>query len=132
HDDGGPGSDEHLGTHRHHDADDDGLPDGSVRTGADSHSGAPELGDPVFGDRSDTARRCAVTAGMGDNVTSRIRWAAGVALAVLASTSAPVAGATPAQGDIERTDLAQGTTDAPVTIISVGHPTTLYVQQLEL
>jgi quercetin dioxygenase-like cupin family protein len=51
---------------------------------------------------------------------------------VLASTSAPVAGATPAQGDIERTDLAQGTTDAPVTIISVGHPTTLYVQQLEL
>lgn len=55
------------------------------------------------------------------------------AAAVIAVTmTAPSAGATPAEGDIERTDLAKGTTDAPVAIVSVGQPTTLYVQNLVL
>ncbi|MGE2833074.1 cupin domain-containing protein [Mycobacterium sp. SMC-4] len=44
----------------------------------------------------------------------------------------PPAGATPPDGDIERTDLANGTTGAPVVIVSVGQPTTLYVQDLVL
>lgn len=50
----------------------------------------------------------------------------------IAVTVAPPAGATPAEGDIERTDLAKGTTDAPIAIVSVGQPTTLYVQNLVL
>ncbi|MEW5809726.1 MAG: cupin domain-containing protein [Actinomycetota bacterium] len=56
---------------------------------------------------------------------------AGVAI-VIAGLFAPTAGATPAAGDIERTDLAQGTTEAPVVVVSVGQPTTLYVQDLVL
>ncbi|KUI47262.1 cupin [Mycobacterium sp. GA-1199] len=54
------------------------------------------------------------------------------ALAITATMTAPSAAATPAEGDIERTDLAKGTTDAPIAIVSVGHPTTLYVQSLVL
>ncbi|MEZ0340389.1 cupin domain-containing protein [Mycobacterium sp. pV006] len=53
--------------------------------------------------------------------------------ALAAALGSPVpAGATPAQGDIERTDLAQGTTDAPVVIVSIGQPSTLHVQELTL
>ena len=52
--------------------------------------------------------------------------------AVLAALTPATVGATPPAGDVERTDLAQGTTDVPVVIVSVGHPTTLYVQELEL
>ncbi|MGP4056023.1 cupin domain-containing protein [Mycobacterium sp. 4D054] len=56
-----------------------------------------------------------------------------VTAALIAAILAPAsAGATPPDGDIERTDLAQGTTGAPVVIISVGQPTTLYVQDLVL
>jgi quercetin dioxygenase-like cupin family protein len=58
--------------------------------------------------------------------------AAAVAMAISATIVVPPAGATPAEGDIERTDLAQGTTDAPIAIVSVGQPTTLYVQNLVL
>lgn len=54
------------------------------------------------------------------------------ALAITATLTAPSAAATPAEGDIERTDLAKGTTDVPIAIVSVGHPTTLYVQNLVL
>ncbi|MGE2729197.1 cupin domain-containing protein [Mycolicibacterium vaccae] len=60
-------------------------------------------------------------------------------LAVTASTtfaalmlSTATAAATPAEGDIERSDLAKGTTTAPVVIVSVGQPSTLYVQELVL
>ena len=54
---------------------------------------------------------------------------AATAAAVLAA--APAA-ATPPEGDGERTDLAKGTTNDPVVIVSVGVPTTLYVQDLVL
>ncbi|QZT60698.1 cupin domain-containing protein [Mycolicibacterium austroafricanum] len=55
------------------------------------------------------------------------------AVAVIAATfAAATAGATPPVGDVERTELGQGTTSAPVVIVSVGQPTTLYVQELEL
>ncbi len=51
-----------------------------------------------------------------------------VTLAVL---SAPTAHATPAEGDVERTELATGTSAEPVLIETAG-PTTLYVQELLL
>ena len=51
-----------------------------------------------------------------------------VTLAVL---SAPTAHATPAEGDVERTELATGTSAEPVLIETTG-PTTLYVQELLL
>ncbi|MGE0218096.1 cupin domain-containing protein [Mycolicibacterium sp.] len=54
-----------------------------------------------------------------------------IAAAVTLLTSAS-AGATPPGGDIERTDLAKGTTGDPVIIVSVGSPTTVYVQDLVL
>jgi quercetin dioxygenase-like cupin family protein len=53
----------------------------------------------------------------------------GIATAVIL---APTAAATPAEGEIERTDLAKGTTQTPVVVVSVGQPTTLYVQDLRL
>ncbi|MGE2733465.1 cupin domain-containing protein [Mycolicibacterium vaccae] len=46
--------------------------------------------------------------------------------------SPATATATPAEGDIDRSDLAKGTTTAPVVIVSVGQPSTLYVQELVL
>ncbi|BBX32170.1 cupin [Mycolicibacterium mageritense] len=42
------------------------------------------------------------------------------------------AGATPAEGDVERTDLAKGTTTSPIWIVTAGQPTTFYVQNLVL
>jgi quercetin dioxygenase-like cupin family protein len=43
------------------------------------------------------------------------------------------AAATPPEGDVLRTDLAKGVTDAPVSIVSeAGRPTTLIVQNLVL
>jgi len=65
-------------------------------------------------------------------VKSRFWFAAGAAVVVLAAASPGVAGATPAEGDVERTDLGKGTTDAPVAIVAVGQPTTLYVQNVVL
>ena len=38
----------------------------------------------------------------------------------------------PREGDSERTEVAKGTTDAPIFIVSAGGPTTLYVQSLTL
>lgn len=58
--------------------------------------------------------------------------AAAGAVIVGALGSPGTAGATPPDGDIERTDLAQGTTDAPVVIVSIGQPSTLHVQELTL
>lgn len=62
---------------------------------------------------------------------NRLR-AAALAMATAATVAVPPAGATPAEGDIERTDLGKGMTDVPIAIISVGQPTTLYVQNLVL
>jgi quercetin dioxygenase-like cupin family protein len=58
--------------------------------------------------------------------------AAVVGVAATAAISTGTAGATPAEGDVQRTDLAKGTTDAPIAIVSVGQPTTLYVQTIAL
>ncbi|MBX7449420.1 hypothetical protein GR927_15610 [Mycolicibacterium sp. 3033] len=41
-----------------------------------------------------------------------------------AVVSAPTAHASPAEGGIDRTDVATGTTEAPV-VVTVGQPTTL-------
>jgi len=65
-------------------------------------------------------------------VKSRFWLAAGAATVVVAAMSAGTAGATPAEGDVERTDLGKGTTDAPVAIVAIGQPTTLYVQNVVL
>jgi quercetin dioxygenase-like cupin family protein len=40
--------------------------------------------------------------------------------------------ATPAQGDSVRTELASGTTDQPISIVTHGEPTALSVQHLTL
>lgn len=50
----------------------------------------------------------------------------------LAMVSAPVAGATPPEGDVVRTDIARGDTTAPVDIDTGGAPSTLIVQGLKL
>lgn len=56
----------------------------------------------------------------------------GAALALTAGVTAGAAAATPPQGEVERTDLAEGTTTAPIAIVSVGQPTTLYVHNVVL
>lgn len=48
------------------------------------------------------------------------------------SVSAAPAAATPAEGDVVRTDLGQGTTTAPIWVVTAGQPTTLHVQGLLL
>ncbi len=68
---------------------------------------------------------------MNLSTTRRVAVAGAVAL-VGAFLSAASAGATPAEGEIVRTELAKGTTGAPVVIVAVGQPTTLYVQDLVL
>ena len=65
-------------------------------------------------------------------VKNRFWLAAGAVTVVVAGMSPGAAGATPAEGDVERTDLGKGTTDAPVAIVAVGQPTTLYVQNVVL
>ncbi len=58
----------------------------------------------------------------------------GTACAALgvAMLSAPIAAATPPEGDVVRTDLARGDTTAPVEIVTGGAPSTLIVQGLNL
>jgi quercetin dioxygenase-like cupin family protein len=63
-------------------------------------------------------------------VKSRFWLAAGATIAIMAAISPGTARATPAEGDVERTDLGQGTSDAPIAIVAVGQPTTLYVQEV--
>lgn len=46
-------------------------------------------------------------------------------------STAPAA-ATPAEGEVERTDLGKGTTTTPIWVVTAGQPTTLYVQSLRL
>jgi quercetin dioxygenase-like cupin family protein len=54
--------------------------------------------------------------------------AAMVAALVLSGPAA----ATPAEGDVQRTDLAKGTTDTPISIVTNGEETAFYVQSLVL
>jgi quercetin dioxygenase-like cupin family protein len=42
------------------------------------------------------------------------------------------AAATPAEGDAQRTDLAKGTTNTPISIVTNGEETAFYVQSLLL
>ena len=55
-----------------------------------------------------------------------------VGVIALAASGAP-AMATPPEGDVVRTDLAQGSTDTPISIVTeAGRPTTVLVQSLVL
>jgi quercetin dioxygenase-like cupin family protein len=65
-------------------------------------------------------------------VTFRRIFGAGAASILAAAIAAGTAAATPPEGDVERTDVAKGTTDAPIAIVAVGLPTTLYVQNIML
>ncbi|AFP37109.1 cupin domain-containing protein [Mycolicibacterium smegmatis] len=58
--------------------------------------------------------------------------AASVISVVMSGFFAAPAVATPAEGDVERTDLAEGTTTTPIWIVTAGQPTTLTVQSLLL
>ncbi|WP_441963029.1 cupin domain-containing protein [Mycolicibacterium houstonense] len=51
---------------------------------------------------------------------------------IAACLSAAPAAATPAEGEVERTDLGKGTTTTPIWVVTAGQPTTLYVQSLRL
>jgi quercetin dioxygenase-like cupin family protein len=62
----------------------------------------------------------------------RIFIAAGAAMLSFAAAPVGAAGATPAEGEIVRTEIAKGTTDAPIAIVAVGQETTFYVQNLVL
>jgi quercetin dioxygenase-like cupin family protein len=62
----------------------------------------------------------------------RIVIAAGTAMLSLAAAPMGTAGATPAEGEIVRTEIAKGTTDAPIAIVAVGQETTFYVQNVAL
>jgi quercetin dioxygenase-like cupin family protein len=55
--------------------------------------------------------------------------AAAVVAAFILSGSAA---ATPAEGDVQRTDLAKGTTNTPISIVTNGEETAFYVQSLAL
>jgi quercetin dioxygenase-like cupin family protein len=54
---------------------------------------------------------------------------AAIATACVLSGSAA---ATPAEGDVQRTDLAKGTSNTPVSIVTNGEETAFYVQSLVL
>ena len=58
--------------------------------------------------------------------------ALGAAIAMVAGVHPATAAATPAEGEIVRTEIAKGTTDAPIAIVAVGQETTFYVQNLLL
>jgi len=63
---------------------------------------------------------------------SPILAASAVAIVVGAGLCAGRAGATPPEGEIERTDLAKGTTTAPIAIVAVGQETAFYMQEVVL
>ena len=56
----------------------------------------------------------------------------GAAVALTAGILSGPAAATPAIGEVVRTDLAKGTTDTPISIITHGEETAFYVQQLRV
>ena len=56
-----------------------------------------------------------------------------VAIATVAALAlSGSAAATPAEGDVQRTDLAKGTTNTPISIVTNGEETAFYVQSLAL
>ena len=55
-----------------------------------------------------------------------------LAAIVTALALAGSASATPAEGDVQRTDLAKGTTNTPISIVTNGEETVFYVQSLVL
>jgi quercetin dioxygenase-like cupin family protein len=55
--------------------------------------------------------------------------AAAIGMGIALSGSAA---ATPAEGDIQRTDVAKGTTNTPISIVTNGEETAFYVQSLVL
>jgi quercetin dioxygenase-like cupin family protein len=57
---------------------------------------------------------------------------AAAAATVLAVFLSGTAAATPAEGDVQRTDLAKGTTNTPISIVTNGEETAFYVQSLVL
>jgi quercetin dioxygenase-like cupin family protein len=63
---------------------------------------------------------------------SRIFIATAASIVLGAGLFSGSARAKPPEGEIERTDLAKGTTDAPVAIVAVGQPTTFYIQEVVL
>jgi len=54
------------------------------------------------------------------------------AIAMVAGIQPATAAATPAEGEIVRTEIAKGTTDAPIAIVAVGQETAYYIQNLLL
>src|ERR1700754_3582570 len=58
--------------------------------------------------------------------------ALGAAVVLVAVSQSASAAATPGEGEIVRTEIAKGTTDAPVAIVAVGQETTFYIQSLLL
>src|ERR1043166_3314573 len=62
----------------------------------------------------------------------RAHTTAGAAMICVASMWPGSAAATPAEGEIVRTDIAKGTTDAAIAIVAAGQQTALYVQSLLL
>ncbi len=58
--------------------------------------------------------------------------AVGAMSAAAAGMVAASAAATPAEGDVVRTDLGKGTTTTPIWVVTAGQPTTLHVQRLLL
>src|SRR5262245_7396466 len=60
-----------------------------------------------------------------------VAWPVTAAVIVTACTLPGSAAATPADGDIQRKDLAKGTTDSPISIETDGE-TTFYVQSLAI
>jgi quercetin dioxygenase-like cupin family protein len=57
---------------------------------------------------------------------------AAAAAVVTACVLSGSAAATPAEGDVARTDLAKGTTNTPISIVTNGEETAFYVQSLAL
>jgi len=51
---------------------------------------------------------------------------------MVAGIQPATAAATPAEGEIVRTEIAKGTTDAPIAIVAVGQETAYYIQNLLL
>ena len=58
--------------------------------------------------------------------------AVGAVIVLVGGIRSGIAEATPAEGEIVRTEIAMGTTDAPIAIVAVGQETTFYVQNLVL
>jgi quercetin dioxygenase-like cupin family protein len=65
-------------------------------------------------------------------VKSSVIVSSAAAVAVTAFISSGAAAATPAEGDVQRTDLAKGTTNTPISIVTNGEETAFYVQSLAL